>query len=1136
MGRKTAWYAGSRAVTVSRCGAAVLAFLLPMAAVQAQDSQQSPSNASSGSTQQGSVPIPQAAAPGQTAAPVPGQAGAPAPSASSTLNSTSSVDQQKAVENQANVEAAQAATALYALRGRRIAAIRFEGVKFANQAAIPGQLGFNVGDTLDPTKVRSATRKLYLTGRYRDIEIRTEREGDGLVLIFAGTPRYFIGRIVIDGVKSGRLASILEYATQLQPGLPFVQNDVAAGEQGIRQSLAQSGYYEPRIESRTLRREDGHQVDITYNVVVGRRAIVGKVNITGDPGLTPETFRDVAKLNTTNTTLKYFHSKNRVTRDTVGTGLQKLRSYYQKHDRLEAAIALENSQYAKDRGQLDYSFVDHQGPTVKVVIEGAKVSKARQKQLLPIYEEGTVDQDLLNEGAHNIREFLARQGFFDAEVDTEVKPPVGNNEVAPDGTLLPPPSNINQVVSFNARPGRRYKVAAINIHGNKYFDTPTIRERITLAKADAFNRYGKFSPVLLSNDKDSITSLYRANGFEKVKIDAKETKSNESGKFARITVDITIEEGPQQKYGKVGIVGVAADRQQPMQQLITAEQGQPFSTATLENDRDSVLQAYLSKGFDQARVEVKQTVDPSDPLRTNVQYQVTEGEQVFVNRVLITGPENTKPKLITDQLQLKAGDPLDASALVEMQRRYYDLALFSEANVTIQNPNGQIDRKNVLVQLTEAKRWDVTYGAGFEAQLSTPKPNCRAQASLGDGSSGNGCGAEGKAGASFRVSADVSRINLFGSDKSITLHTTYGLLEKVATATLNSPRFFGNPNLTAQISGGYTNVQNISTFQASTLQGLFRVTQKVPKADTFLYDFQYRRVSVNQNSLQVTANLIPLLSQPVRVGGPGFTWFHDTRNPTPLDATKGVYLTFSDFFANSKFGSQTDFNRLDTTFATYHSWGTLKRRYTFARLTRFGFIHQTGANPNAGVSGCTGDLLNTNASCNAVPLPERLYAGGATSHRGFGINAAGPRDLTTGYPVGGNAVFVNTLELRLPAPVLPVVGDSLSFVLFHDMGNNFLHLGDVFPSFKNFHQPNENTCRQVTGFTTIGTCNFNYWSHAIGLGARYHTPVGPVRLDLSYNLNPTVYPIIDDYSQSLPNHQVGQASHIQFFFSIGQSF
>ncbi|MBE7181863.1 MAG: outer membrane protein assembly factor, partial [Terriglobus roseus] len=570
MGRGTAWQAGSRAVTVSRCGAAVLAFLLPLATAHAQDTQQSPSNASAGSTQQGAAPVPQAATPsGQRNTTVPGQPSSPAPGANSPLNSTSPVDQQRAEQAQATAQAAKAASSLYGLRGQRIAAIRFDGVKFQNEEAIPGQLGFKAGDTLDPTKVRAATRKLYLTGRYRDIQVRTEQGTNGLTIVFAGVPRYFVGRVVIEGVKSGRLASILEYATQLQPGLPFVQSDVAAGEQGIQQSLAQSGYYEPRIRSRTLRREDGHQVDITYNVLVGRRAVVGDVSISGDPGLSVQKFRDVAKLNTKNTTLKFFHSKNRVTRDTVGTGLQKLRSYYQKHDRLEAAIALQKSQYAKDRGQLDYSFLDHQGPTVKIVIEGAKVSKARQKQLLPIYEEGTVDQDLLNEGAHNIREFLARQGYFDAEVDTSVKPEIGNNEVAPDGTLLPPPSNINQVVSFDARPGKRYKVAAVNIHGNKYFETQTIRERLSIAKADPFNRFGKFSPVLLSNDKDSITSLYRANGFEKVQIEAKETKSNLNGKYAYITVDVNITEGPQQKFGKVSISGVSPQRQQQMQQLLT---------------------------------------------------------------------------------------------------------------------------------------------------------------------------------------------------------------------------------------------------------------------------------------------------------------------------------------------------------------------------------------------------------------------------------------------------------------------------------------------------------------------------------------------------------------------------------------
>jgi hypothetical protein len=57
------------------------------------------------------------------------------------------------------------------------------------------------------------------------------------------------------------------------------------------------------------------------------------------------------------------------------------------------------------------------------------------------------------------------------------------------------------------------------------------------------------------------------------------------------------------------------------------------------------------------------------------------------------------------------------------------------------------------------------------------------------------------------------------------------------------------------------------------------------------------------------------------------------------------------------------------------------------------------------------------------------------------------------------------------------------------------------------------------------------------VGARYKTPVGPIRLDFSYNLNPPIYPVIYDFSNSNNGKpHVGQAGHFNFFFSIGESF
>jgi outer membrane protein assembly factor BamA len=171
--------------------------------------------------------------------------------------------------------------------------------------------------------------------------------------------------------------------------------------------------------------------------------------------------------------------------------------------------------------------------------------------------------------------------------------------------------------------------------------------------------------------------------------------------------------------------------------------------------------------------------------------------------------------------------------------------------------------------------------------------------------------------------------------------------------------------------------------------------------------------------------------------------------------------------------------------------------------------------------------------------------------RGFSINAAGPRDGETGFPIGGAGALINSTELRLPPPTLPYFGNALSLVLFHDMGNVFTNAGDAWQSAIRIHQPDRDACKNltynnpsplptgpVTSTGQQGTCSFNYFNHAPGVGLRYHTPVGPVRLDFSYSLNPPIFPVNINYSLSVPDGQphVGQASHFNFFFSLGQTF
>jgi outer membrane protein insertion porin family len=996
-------------------------------------------------------------------------------------------------------QSASSGASLKGWQGQPVKAIEFRGVESAALDPLPTQLAQRVGSPLDPELVRQSLRRLFSTGLYQGIEVRGIRTADGIVLIFDGKPQYFIGLVQVNGVKSDRLTSQLVNATKLSPGAPLREEGLVNADKLLQQTLADSGYYEAKITRTEITDAPNLQVNVNYTVTAGKKARVGDVRVTGDSGMPVETFRKKAKLK----------SGSKVERSTVSRALSSLRKNYQKKDRLEADVTLESKEYQPPKTTVDYGFNANQGPVVKVEVTGVKLSAGKIKKLVPVYEEGAVDEDLLNEGARNLRDYYQREGFFDVKVTHSMSKVDAQNAK----------------VVFNVDRGPIHHVDSVTVSGNKYFDSDTLRERLSVRKADVFSRHGLYSQSLVNADVGSLTAIYQMNGFSHVKVtpevDDTDTHDASTKVVAQLRLKYEIDEGPQQKIGQLNIEGtsrVSADELRPQ---LSTQPGQPYSPQNVAGDRDLIRAYYLSHGFENMQLQVSQLDDPKNDSLVDVTMKITEGEQFFVNKVLISGLHYTRPEVVDRQVKIHADDALDQSALLETQRSLYDLALFNEVNTAIQNPAGDELRKNVLLQLTEARRWDINYGFGFEAQTGTP--NC-----------GNvACPPNGQAGVSPKVIFELSRINLKGRDQSISLRTAYGSLEKRATFVYNVPHLLNNPNFNMSFSGGYTNSQDITTYSAAWLEGAFRVTERFltpnrffSRANTFIYSMTYRRVQLN--SVNVSPETIPLASQPVRVGGPGLTYIRDTRDE-PLDAHRGTYNSLQEFLASSYFGSQADFNRIDYTNSSYYTFG--KRRWVLARSTRFGFENPFG-----------GPVLYQ------IPLPERLYAGGASSHRGFTINAAGPRDPQTGYPIGGEGAFINSTELRMPNPTLPWVGTSLGFVLFLDMGNVFSTPSQIWPSFLRVSQPNQAACKVLNSSQPTGTiitpptggelCRFDYFSYAPGLGLRYSTPIGPIRVDFSYNLNPPIYPVTccsTNTAIPFPSY-VGQAPHFNFFFSVGQSF
>ncbi len=115
-------------------------------------------------------------------------------------------------------------------------------------------------------------------------------------------------------------------------------------------------------------------------------------------------------------------------------------------------------------------------------------------------------------------------------------------------------------------------------------------------------------------------------------------------------------------------------------------------------------------------------------------------------------------------------------------------------------------------------------------------------------------------------------------------------------------------------------------------------------------------------------------------------------------------------------------------------------------------------------------------------------------------------------PVGGTALFINNLELRFP-----LIGRDIGGVWFYDAGNIYSSFRSLLRGLGRYHPPS--------------LSDLNYTSDTLGFGLRYKTPVGPVRLDFGYLLNP---PTFQTYNKTKLVPQ--QLSHFQFFFSIGQTF
>jgi len=927
------------------------------------------------------------------------------------------------------------------------------------------------GEPLDKYKVQRSVQVLYDTGRFSAIQVEAQRNPQGqVILTFNARENYFFGSLVVEGAPGRPAASQLVNASKLGLGEQFTDQKVSAGIDAMQHLLQENGYYKAEIQPFYEWDATNQQVKVMFVVTPGEPAHVGKLEVTGNPGFTAAQISDIAKL----------HPGDRVTAAHLTRAVQKLKKKYQGEDRLGAQIAITQRLYHPETNTVDYTFdIDH-GPKVSVTVEGAPIHETTVKKYVPIFEEGAVDDDLINEGKRNLRDYLQTKGYFEARVDATRQQESGTD---------------NQDVVFQVDRGRRHKLALISIQGNHYFTAEALRERMRIQAAGGFQLHGLFSQSLLAQDVGAIEDLYHANGFREARVTS-DVRDSYEGKSGQLAVFLTVEEGPQSTVGKLLVQGNSSIPTSQLLDVITLREGQPYADTKIADDRTEITRTYFDNGFPDMLFEYTAAPDAVDPNKVNVTYTIHEGPQMFVDRILVSGLHFTKEFVVDREMKIRPGDSLSQEKMLDSQSGLYNMGIFNSVDMAVQNPDGAATHKNLNFQISEARRYTFNYGLGFQVQTGQPINTQNAQTTGAQAPN-----PQGKTGFSPQVSFGVTRLNFRGRDHTVTLQSKYGTLEKLALVGYDAPRWFDSEHLALNFTTFYEETNDVRTFTARRLEGSAEIKETVNKGTTLLYRFTYRRVSTD--NLVIDPNLVPLFSQAVRVGMPEFTFIRDTRDD-PINSHKGTFSTLDYGVASSAFGSEANFNRVVLQNSSYYQFH--RRRWVFARSTRIGM---------EGLFGNTTFL----------PLPERFFLGGPTSHRGFAINQAGPRDLTTGFPLGGEAMLLNNLELRTPPLPLPWTGNNVSAVLFHDMGNVFSSVEDMTHNLLRFTQPDRSACLNPTG----GSCSFNYLSHAVGGGIRYLTPIGPVSLDFGYNLNPPVFPIGDQ-------NRSDTLKHFNFFFNIGQTF
>ena len=910
------------------------------------------------------------------------------------------------------------------------------------------------GDLLSLARVRESITHLYSLGRFQDVQVDAVEDGAGIRLRYNLVPIHNVERVDFTGTLGISEDLVRRTMVERFGATPNVGR-AAEVARLLEQLYADHGFFQPSIRPVSTELHDPDRTLLRFEIDAGPRTRIGRIVLSGEPRATQQEVLDRLRVGPG----EPYERVELQRRLTEYVERLRRRRYYQ-------AAANHTAVFSDDQRTADLTIDIQSGPPVRLTMQGDPLPQNRTRELVPIEREGSVDEDLLEDSAQRIRDYLHSLGHWKADVTVERRQAGEELEIV-----------------MTVRKGPVYRVTAVELTGASAVPPAELRPLIPLADGEVF------AAGALDAAANAVRQAYRSRGFAWVDVKTAVTEVGLSGE-GRVRPSLTIVEGPRATVGEVTIAGAERVSEETLRQLITSRTGMPWFDPTAAGDRDAILLEYLNRGF--AGVEVIATpAVASDRSTVDLVFEIREGPQTLVDHILVVGNRRTDEALIRREILLRPGEPLGLQDLIESRRRLSALGLFRRVNIT-ELAHGDARRRDLVITVEESPVTSLGYGGGVELTRTL--------------ASAVGGEAEDRLELAPRGFFEIGRRNLGGRNRSVHLYTRvslrprdrpedprqdrrgYDFSEYRVVGTYREPQAFGwNADLTllaAAEQGDRTSFD--FSRKGVTVEFLRRLTPTL--RGSARYTFGTTRTFDERLSESDQAAIDRLFPQ-VRLSTFSGAVARDTRDDL-LDPGRGTFLSAEGTLAARALGGQVGFVKS----YLQGAWFTRlpgARRVDFATRAAAGLAD--GFPRQVVPPGADGvELPPEPVVIEDIPASERFFAGGDTSIRGFTLDRVGaPNTISEqGFPKGGNAVLILNAEVRVP------VWGELGAALFVDGGNVF---------------------NRVTEF------DFGELRSSAGVGVRYRSPIGPVRLDLGFNM---------DRREIGGRREPGSVLH----FSIGQTF